>query len=127
VTAPPDERAVPIFPCDDLAAAKAFYVERLGFTVEWEDTADGRTGIMGIRRGGIELVIDCPMTGHGRNVCASVRVNDADAYYAAWRDRVEIPRPPVDEIWGGRTFGVTDPFGNLLFMIGPVRDGGTSR
>lgn len=23
----------------------------------------------------VELVIDCPMTGHGRNVCASVRVN----------------------------------------------------
>jgi uncharacterized glyoxalase superfamily protein PhnB len=121
MTAPTNERAVPIFPADDLGEARAFYVDRLGFTVEWEDTADGRTGIMGIRRGGIELVIDCPMTGHGRNVSASVRVNDADAYYEAWRDRVEIPRPPVDEVWGGRTFGVTDPSGNLLFMIGPTR------
>jgi uncharacterized glyoxalase superfamily protein PhnB len=81
---------------------------------------------MGIRRGGIELVIDCPMSGHGRNVCASVRVNDADAYYEEWRDKVEIPRPPVDEVWGGRTFSVTDPSGNLLFMIGPTRDSGSS-
>jgi uncharacterized glyoxalase superfamily protein PhnB len=122
MTASMDERAVPMFPADDLGVARAFYVDRLGFTVEWEDTADGRTGIMGIRRGGIELVIDAPMTGHGRNVCASVRVHDADAWYAEWRDRVEIERPPVDEVWGGRTFGVTDPSGNLLFMIGPVRD-----
>ena len=126
MTASMDERAVPIFPGDDLGEAKAFYVDLLGFTVEWEDTVDGRTGIMGIRRGGIELVIDCPMAGHGRNVCASVRVNDADALYAEWRDRVEIGRPPVDEVWGGRTFGVTDPSGNLLFMIGPIRDSSTA-
>lgn len=126
MTASMDERAVPIFPGDDLGAAKAFYVDLLGFAVEWEDTADGTTGIMGIRRGSIELVIDCPMTGHGRNVCASVRVNDADAWYAEWRDKVAIRRPPVDEVWGGRTFGVTDPSGNLLFMIGPIRDSSTA-
>jgi predicted lactoylglutathione lyase len=59
------ERAVPILPGDDLSAAKAFYT-RLGFTVEWEHTADGTSGIMGIERGTIELTIDCPMTGHGR-------------------------------------------------------------
>lgn len=65
-TASMDERAVPILPGDDLGEAKAFYVDRLGFAVEWEET----------------------------------------------------------EVWGGRTFGVTDPSGNLLFMIGPTRDSG---
>lgn len=117
------ERAVPILPGDDLGVSKAFY-ERLGFEVLWEDTADGKTGIMGLERGSLELVIDCPMTGHGRDVCVSVRVNDADAYYEEWRDKVEIPRPPRNETWGGRTFGVTDPSGNLLFVIGPVPERG---
>ena len=28
-------RAVPILPADDLAAARTFYVEKLGFQVEW--------------------------------------------------------------------------------------------
>lgn len=62
------ERAVPILPGDDLGVAKEFYVDRLGFTVEWEDTTDGKEGIMGLRRGGMELTIDCPMTGHGRGL-----------------------------------------------------------
>ena len=114
------ERAVPIFPGDDLAVAKDFYVNGLGFTVVWEDSEDGRSGIMGLQRGSIELTIDCPMTGHGRDVCASIRVHDADAWYEEWRRRVKIERPPRNERWGGRTFGCTDPFGNLLFVIGPV-------
>lgn len=114
------ERAIPILPGDDLAVAKEFYVERLGFTVQFEATEDGRNGIMGVTRGTIELTIDCPMSGHGRDACASLRVNDADALYREWREQVAIERPPVNEEWGGRTFGVQDPFGNSIFVIGPV-------
>lgn len=113
------ERAVPILPGDDLSVAREFYVGKLGFTVQWQDTEDGRNGIMGIERGSIELTIDCPMSGHGRNACASLRVNSADAYYEEWRPKVEMKRPPQDEVWGARTFGVTDPFGNTIFVIGP--------
>jgi catechol 2,3-dioxygenase-like lactoylglutathione lyase family enzyme len=114
------ERAVPILPGDDLAAAKEFYVGKLGFIVVYEATEDGRNGIMGLERGTIELTIDCPMSGHGRNACASLRVNSADEYYEEWRHKVAIRRPPMNEPWGGRTFGVRDPFGNSLFVIGPL-------
>lgn len=117
------ERAVPILPADDLAAAKDFYVGKLGFTVVWEDTGDGKNGIMGVERGSIELTIDCPMSGHGRNVCVSLRVNSADAYYEEWRQKVEIRHPPRDETWEARTFGVTDPSGNTIFVIGPIPTG----
>ena len=113
------ERAVPILPGDDLAAAKAFYVEKLGFRVQFEATEDGKSGIMGLERGTIELTIDCPMSGHGRNACASLRVSSADAYYEEWRQKAQVERPPVDEPWGARTFGLEDPFGNTLFVIGP--------
>ena len=114
------ERAVPILPGDDLAVAKAFYVDKLGFVVEYEATEDGKSGIMGLRRGTIELTIDCPMTGHGRKACASLRVNSADALYDEWRQHVEIPVPPRNEEWGSRTFGVHDPFDNTIFVIGPL-------
>ena len=114
------ERAIPILPGDDLAAAKDFYVDKLGFTVQYEATRDGRNGIMGLERGTIELTIDCPMSGHGRNACASLRVNSADDLYREWRDKVPMKRPPMNEEWGGRTFGVQDPFGNSIFVIGPV-------
>lgn len=115
------ERAVPILPGDDLSVAKAFYIDTLGFTLQFEATDDGKNGLIGVERGTIELTIDCPMSGHGRRACASLRVNDADALYAEWRDRVEIKRPPVNEEWGARTFSVQDPFDNTLFVIGPVR------
>lgn len=115
------ERAVPILPSDDLRVAKEFYVGKLGFTVEWESTADGSNGIMGLAMGTLELTIDCPMSGHGRNACASLRVNSADAYYDEWRKKVNMQGPPHDESWGARTFSVIDPFGNSIFVIGPIQ------
>ena len=114
------ERAVPVLPGDSLAIAKDFYVGKLGFALLFEATHDGVNGIMGVQRGTIELTIDCPMSGHGRDACASLRVNDADAYYDEWSRTVTIKRTPTDEPWGGRTFGFQDPFGNTIFVIGPV-------
>ena len=114
------ERAVPILPADDLSIAKQFYVDKLGFTVTFEET-DGSRGIMGVARGTIELTIDSPMTGHGRDACVSLRVDDADRYYEEWRSRVEIKSAPRDEYWGARTFSVDDPSGNTIFVIGPPR------
>jgi catechol 2,3-dioxygenase-like lactoylglutathione lyase family enzyme len=113
------ERAVPTLPGDDLGVARDFYVGKLGFQVQFEATDDGKDGIIGLERGTIELTIDRPMSGHGRNACASLRVRSADSYYEEWRKKVEISRPPRNEPWGGRTFGFQDPFGNSIFVIGP--------
>lgn len=117
------ERAVPVLPGDDIRVAREFYVGKLGFTVVWEETAEGSEGIMGLERGGIELTIDCPMSGHGRDACVSLRVDDTDRYYEEWRGEVDIRQPPRDEYWGARTFGFTDPSGNTIFVIGPIPGG----
>src|SRR5690349_3131120 len=105
------ERAVPILPADDLRVAKEFYVNKLGFALSFEASDDGRTGIMGVERGTIVLTIDAPMSGHGRDACVSLQVEDADAYYREWSGKVDIQRPPKNEPWGARTFDVIDPFG----------------
>jgi catechol 2,3-dioxygenase-like lactoylglutathione lyase family enzyme len=115
------ERVVPILPADDLRMAKTFYVDRLGFTVRFEATEDGKNGILGLERGTMWLTLDCPMSGHGREACVSLQVDNADAYYDEWRERVQIRRPPKNESWGARTFDVIDPFGNTIFVIGPPR------
>jgi catechol 2,3-dioxygenase-like lactoylglutathione lyase family enzyme len=66
------ERAIPILPVDDLATAKAFYVDGLGFRVTFEVSEDGRSGLLGIERGAIQMTLDCPMMGHGRNACVAL-------------------------------------------------------
>jgi catechol 2,3-dioxygenase-like lactoylglutathione lyase family enzyme len=113
------ERAVPILPGDDIGVAKEFYVGGLGFQVAFEATDDGKNGLLGLERGNISLTIDCPMSGHGREACVSLQVENADAYYTEWRSNVEIRRPPKNEEWGARTFDVIDPFGNTIFVMGP--------
>jgi len=114
------ERAIPILPAEDLAAAKAFYVDGLGFRVTSEASADGRTGLLALERGTIQLTLDCPMEGHGRNACVGLHVDDADAYYREWSAKVSVLRAPKDEEWGARTFDLLDPSGNTIFVMGPV-------
>ena len=119
------ERAVPVLPVGDLQRARDFYVEKLGFNVSWQWTEDGANGLLGVERGGIRLTLDCPMSGHGRDACVSLEVESADAYYNEWlANGVPMKRPPEDESWGARTFDVTDPFGNTIFVIGPLRADG---
>jgi uncharacterized glyoxalase superfamily protein PhnB len=120
------ERATPILPADDLNAAKSFYVDRLGFSIRFEVSEDGKNGLLGLQRGTIYLTLDSPMSGHGREACVSLEVEDADAYYHEWRNRVEVKRPPKDEDWGARTFDLIDPFGNTIFVIGPPAVAGRS-
>ena len=114
------ERAIPVLPADDITVAKHFYVDKLGFRVTFE-ASDGKSGIMGVERGTISLTIDAPMSGHGRHACVALHVDDADSYYREWREKLEIKNPPRDEDWGARTFGVDDPAGNTIFVIGPPR------
>jgi catechol 2,3-dioxygenase-like lactoylglutathione lyase family enzyme len=114
------ERAIPILPVEDLATAKAFYVVRLGFRVTFEASEDGRSGLLGIERGTIQMTLDCPMQGHGRNACVALEVDDADAYYREWHAKVDVLRAPKDEEWGARTFDLLDPYGNTIFVMGPV-------
>lgn len=115
------ERAVPVLPADDLRVAKDFYVGKLGFTVQFEASENGTTGLVGLERGTIQLTIDAPMDGHGRDACVALHVENADAYYHEWHARgVDMRRPPRDEPWGGRTFDVIDPSGNTIFVVGPV-------
>jgi hypothetical protein len=55
------ERAIPILPTADLIAAKAFYVDGLGFQVTFEASNDGRSGLLGLERETIQLTLDSPM------------------------------------------------------------------
>jgi catechol 2,3-dioxygenase-like lactoylglutathione lyase family enzyme len=114
------ERAIPILPAGDLARARVFYVDGLGFHVVFDTSDGGSTGLLGLERGTIRLTIDSPMDGHGRNACVALEVEDADRYFREWSRHVAVLRPPRDEPWGARTFDLQDPSGNTIFVIGPA-------
>jgi catechol 2,3-dioxygenase-like lactoylglutathione lyase family enzyme len=115
------ELAVAVIPADNISEAKRFYVDKLGFQLTFEAESDGTRGLIGVKRGAMEITIDAPMDGHGRQACVSLRVNDADAYYREWCGKVDIKNPPRDEYWGARTFGFQDPSDNTIFVIGPLK------
>jgi hypothetical protein len=52
-----------------------------------------RSGLLGIERGTLQITLDSPMSGHGRNACVALQVDDADAYYRAWSGKVRFARP----------------------------------
>ena len=117
------ERAVPVIPGDDVRAMKEFYVDKLGFDLVWENPSEDNQndGMIGVRRGSIAITIDCPMSGHGRQACVSLEVEDADTYYHEWKDKVAMERAPRNEYWGARTFSVQDPADNTIFVMGPLK------
>jgi catechol 2,3-dioxygenase-like lactoylglutathione lyase family enzyme len=114
------ERAIPILPASDIQSAREFYVDKLGFTPLYDTSSGGSDGMLGLERGGICITIDAPMTGHGRQACVSLEVDDADAYYREWSERVTVLRAPRNEEWGKRTFDLHDPAGNTIFVMGPM-------
>jgi hypothetical protein len=94
------ERAIPILPAEGLAVAKTFYVDRLGFKVTFKASEDGTFRIAEIALGTMEMTLDSPMNGHGRNACVALQVDDADRYSREWSSKVDILRAPKNEDWG---------------------------
>ena len=82
------------YPLTTFASAQTFYVDGLGFQVAFQASDDGHSGLLGVARGTIELTLDSPRDGHGRHACASIHVDDTDAYYREWSDKVTVLRPP---------------------------------
>lgn len=99
----------PELPVPDLAAALAWYRDRLGFHIAWTNEA-GR--IAAVAHGDCALFLretDGP--------CAAgtfwVFTDDVDAAEAELRALgAEIVTPLADTAWGLRQFTVRDPFGN---------------
>lgn len=67
------ERAVSILPADDLGVAKELSASKLGFQIGFEASGDGKTGLLGLARGTIQITLDSLMDGHGQNACVSAR------------------------------------------------------
>ncbi len=114
-------RTIPILRIFDEAKAREFYVDFLGFTIDWEHRFDaGAPLYMQVSRG--ECVLHLSEHYGDCSPGAAVRIDtgDLDAFHAELSAKqYKYARPGINEQPWGREVSVKDPFGNRLVFATP--------
>jgi len=110
----------PLLRMFDEEKARAFYIDYLGFTRDWEHRFEpGMPLYQQISRGACLL----HLTGHHGDCCpgAAIRVtvDDIDALHAELAAKpYGYARPGIEEMpWDSREMSIKDPFGNRLTFV----------
>ncbi len=107
---------------DDIAAAKAFYVNVFAPEIVYEDAVSAVLRFSGAMVNLLEvsqapqLVEPLPIAppGAGARVLLTIKVDDVDAMCADLRARgVALLNGPIDRPWGRRTAAFADPSGHV--------------
>lgn len=113
---------LPLIVTNELTETKAFYAEKLGFSITME-----MESYLAVRYGGEDgpqlafmkagptpgMGEAEPFTGHG--LIVSIPTADADVAHTTMTSRGAQPRSkPTDKPWGWRSFAVADPNGVVL-------------
>lgn len=120
---PPPPRATlgevtPILRVADLDASIAYYVERLGFELQWR--ADP---VASVGRDRTSLMLAEGDQGRP-GTWVWVAASDVDALYAEFAGRgARLRHPPANYPWGSRECQVTDPDGHVLRFGSDLRPG----
>lgn len=115
---------IPILRSFSEEKAREFYVEFLGFTVEWEHRFEPDMPLyMEIRRGGLVLHLSEHHGDASPGSTIIVPVEDIDALHAELSARhYRYARPGIIEQPWAREMTVTDPFGNRIRFHAPLPD-----
>ena len=107
---------IPTLRMTDEARSRAFYVDGLGFQVDWTHRfAPDLPVLLQLSRDGMifylsQHIMDCALGG-----LIHLFVDSVDDWHAELRSRrVPIELPPTDQPWGLREMHVIDPDGNRL-------------
>jgi uncharacterized glyoxalase superfamily protein PhnB len=110
-------RTTPILRSFDEAKAKEFYVEFLGFRVDWEHRFEpGLPLYMQISRDDCVLHLSEHFGDASPGAALRIESTDLDAFHAQLAAKqYKHARPGVEDMpWGTRDMTITDPFGNRL-------------
>jgi catechol 2,3-dioxygenase-like lactoylglutathione lyase family enzyme len=115
--------AIPIFRIFDVAKTREFYVDFLGFRVDWEHRFDETAPLyMQVSRDGLLL----HLSEHHGDACpgstAVVQTTGLEAYHREITAKgYHFMRPGIEVApWNARVMEVIDPFGNRLRFNEPV-------
>ncbi|HJT10987.1 MAG TPA: glyoxalase superfamily protein [Dongiaceae bacterium] len=111
------DQAIPVLRMFSVDKAKEFYLDFLGFSLDWEHRfADDLPLYMQVSRGGLYL----HLTEHHGDACPGATVFVRMRGIAALHQELAAKayrylRPGVERApWGARVMEVTDPFGNRI-------------
>ena len=116
----PEQRVVPALRITNYERSKAFYVERLGFGVEWEHRFEPHFPVfVSAVRDGMKLFLsehagDCQVGG-----LVYFLIPDVDAWHREFTDKGVVASDPPNDDLGFRNMTVTDPDGNQLRFMAP--------
>ncbi|KRD99949.1 glyoxalase [Bosea sp. Root381] len=111
------QQAIPIMRIFDVEKAREFYLDFLGFTLDWEHRFGPNFPIyMQVSRSGLTLHLSEHHGDASPGSTAYVRMNGVDAFRAELiSKRYAYSKPGIQEDGpGGRTLEVPDPFGNRI-------------
>ena len=122
--------AIPIFRIFDVAKTREFYVDFLGFRVDWEHRFDETAPLyMQVSRDGLLL----HLSEHHGDACpgstVTVQVTGPAGRLEAYHREItakgyRFMRPGIEVApWNARVMEVIDPFGNRLRFNEPVETG----
>jgi catechol 2,3-dioxygenase-like lactoylglutathione lyase family enzyme len=112
----PAQRVMPTLRMTSYARSKKFYVDGLGFNIDWEHRFKPDFPVfMQVSRDGLAFFLtehtgDCPVGG-----LVHLYVPDVDAWYAEFQAKgVPVKEPPSQSLQGLRDMTIVDPDGNRL-------------
>jgi ribosomal-protein-alanine N-acetyltransferase len=112
------ERVIPILRIFDVAKAKEFYVDYLGFTVDWEHRYEPDLPLyMQVSRDGLTLHLSEHYGDGTPGSTVYVEMKGIEAFHAEIAaKKYNYLRPGLNEGHGknGKMLALTDPFGNRL-------------
>ena len=109
---------IPILCVESLDASVSYYLEQLGFSLQW------RSGtVASVARDRTSMMLCEGDQGHA-GTWVWISATDVDALYAELRDRgARLRHAPANYPWGSRECQVTDPDGHVLRFGADLRPG----
>jgi catechol 2,3-dioxygenase-like lactoylglutathione lyase family enzyme len=114
----PEQRVMPTLRITEYLRSKAFYVDGLGFQIDWEHRFKPDLPVfMQVSRDGLAFFLtehtgDCPVGG-----LIHIYVSNVDVWFAEFRSRgVPVKEAPNESLQGLRSMTIVDPDGNKLMI-----------
>jgi uncharacterized glyoxalase superfamily protein PhnB len=111
----------PILRMFDVAKAREFYLDFLGFTVDWEHRfEDGFPLYMQISKGACAIHLSEHHGDGSPGAAIRIETDELDAFCGDLQaSGYKYFRPSIEQMPWGREMSVRDPFGNRLTFHGP--------